>query len=118
MTFDIKGNPVFSNGPSNLPRNPSVFYCIILDNRVLENLISVDELLAKTSRMLETCLSVNNNWWGKSTSLSPIIFDDNLKATSVSFFIAYFNLSSCKFDNFTFKLLYCVILYLISDYVL
>ena len=22
ITFDIKGNPVFKNGPSNLPRNP------------------------------------------------------------------------------------------------
>ena len=23
VTFDIKGNPVFSNGPINLPRNPT-----------------------------------------------------------------------------------------------
>ena len=30
ITFFIKGNPVFSNGPSNLPRNPPD--CIILDN--------------------------------------------------------------------------------------
>ena len=30
ITFYINGNPVFSNGPSNLPRNPP--YCIILDN--------------------------------------------------------------------------------------
>ena len=30
ITFDIKSNPVFSNGPSNLPRNPP--YCIIFDN--------------------------------------------------------------------------------------
>ena len=30
ITFDIKGNPVFSNGPSNLPRNPPD--CIIFDN--------------------------------------------------------------------------------------
>ena len=30
ITFFIKGNPVFSNGPSNLPRNPP--HCIILDN--------------------------------------------------------------------------------------
>ena len=22
ITFDIKGNPVFSNGPNNLPKNP------------------------------------------------------------------------------------------------
>ena len=30
VTFFIKGNPVFSNGPSHLPRNPPD--CIILDN--------------------------------------------------------------------------------------
>ena len=35
-----------------------------------------------------------------------IIFDDNLKTTSVLFFIADFNLSICEFDSFTFKLLY------------
>ena len=39
ITFDIKGNPVFSNGPSNLPRNPPV--CIILDT--LYHLRSVDK---------------------------------------------------------------------------
>ena len=36
----------------------------------------------------------------------PIIFDNNLKTTSVSFFIANFNLLSCEFDSFTFKLLH------------
>ena len=30
ITFDIKGNPVFSNGPNNLPKNP--LDRIILDN--------------------------------------------------------------------------------------
>ena len=30
ITFDIKGNPVFSNGPNNLPKNSPD--CIILDN--------------------------------------------------------------------------------------
>ena len=30
ITFFINGNPIFSNGPSNLPRNPPD--CIILDN--------------------------------------------------------------------------------------
>ena len=33
---------------------------------------------------------INNNLWGKLVSLSPIILDDNLKITSVSFFIADF----------------------------
>ena len=30
ITFFIRGSPTFSNGSSNLPRNPP--YCIILDN--------------------------------------------------------------------------------------
>ena len=59
--------------------------------------------------------SFKNNWWGKLVSLSPIIFDDNLKTTSVSFVIADFNLLSCEFDNFTFKLFYCIILYFIFN---
>ena len=41
---------------------------------------------------LETCLLVN---YKKSVSLSPIIFNDNFKTTSVSFFIADLNLLSC-----------------------
>ena len=36
----------------------------------------------------------------------PIIFDDIRKTTSFWFFIADFNLLSCEFDSFTFKLLY------------
>ena len=40
ITFVIKGNLVFSNGPSNLPRNPPD--CMILDNSVFYNLISSD----------------------------------------------------------------------------
>ena len=109
ITFFINGNPVFSNGPSNLPKNPPD--CIILDNWVFDNLISADEWFAKALRRFATCLLVNNNIWGKSVSLSPIIFDDNLNTTSVSSFIADFNLLSFEFDSFTFKLLYCVILY-------
>ena len=39
ITFFINGNPVFCNGPNNLPRNlPD---CIILNNWVFDNLISV-----------------------------------------------------------------------------
>ena len=41
ITFFISGNPVFSNGPRNLPRKPPD--CIILDNCVFDNLISVDK---------------------------------------------------------------------------
>ena len=32
--------------------------------------------------------------------------DDNIKTTSISFFIADFNLLSYEFGSFTFKLLY------------
>ena len=34
ITFFINGNPVFSNGPSNLPKNP--LDCIILDNWIFD----------------------------------------------------------------------------------
>ena len=94
---------------SDLPRNP--LDCIILDNWVFGNLISADEWIAKALRRFETCLLVNNNLWEKLVSSSPIIFDVILKTTSVSFFIVDLNLLSCEFDSFTFKLLYCVILY-------
>ena len=40
-----------------------------------------------------------------------MIFDDNLKTTSFSFFIDDLNFLSCELDNFTFKLLYCAILH-------
>ena len=85
----IKGNPVFSNGPKSLPRNlPD---CTILDNWVFDNLISVDDLLAKALRRFSACLLVNHNLWKKLVSPSPTIFDDNLKNSPVSFFIAAFN---------------------------
>ena len=41
ITFFITGNPVFSNGASNLPRHPP--HCIILDNGAFDNLIFVDK---------------------------------------------------------------------------
>ena len=40
ITFDIKGNPVFSNGSSNPTRNPPD--CIILNNWIFDNLASAD----------------------------------------------------------------------------
>ena len=46
-----------------------------------------------------------------SSSELPAMVDDNLKAFSVSFFIADFNLLSSEFDNVTFKQLYWVILH-------
>ena len=59
IAFFINGNPVFSNGPKSLPRNPPNY--IIFDNWLLDNSISADELFAKDLRRLKTCLSVNNN---------------------------------------------------------
>ena len=115
ITFFISGNPVFSNGPTNLPWNPPDW--IILNYWVFHNLISTDEWFAKALWIFKTCLSFNNNLWGKFVSSleSPITFDVNLKTTSVSFFIADFNLLSYEFDSFTFKLLYCVILYIVNQ---
>ena len=110
IIYFINGNPVFNNRPRSLPRNPP--YCIILYNWVFDNLILVDELFTKGLGRFGTCLLVNKNSCGKLVSSLelPIIFDDNLKTISVLFFIADFNLLSCEFDSFTFKLLYWVIL--------
>ena len=70
--------------------------------------MSIDELLANALRLIQTCLPFNNNSCGKLVlSLeSPIILGDNLITRSFSFFIAYFNLLSYEFDNFTFTVLY------------
>ena len=95
ITFFISDNPVFSNGPRSLPRNRPDY--VIWDNWVFDSLISV-ELLAKALQRFGTCLLVNSNLWGKLVSLLPSIFDDNLKTTFDSFFIADFNLLSCEFD--------------------
>ena len=99
-----KCNPGFNNGAKNLKNSP---FCILV-NCAFDNLISVDVWLAKALRIFTTCLLVNNNLCGKlvSSSQLPIIFNDNLKTTSVSFFIADFRSLSCEFDNIIFRLLY------------
>ena len=50
------------------------------------------------------CLAVSNNLCRKLVSSLelPVIFDGNFRVTSVSFFVADFNLSSCESDIFTF----------------
>ena len=58
----MNGNPVFSNGPNNLLRNPPD--CIIFDNGLFDNFILVDESFAKALRRFETCMLVSNNSWG------------------------------------------------------
>ena len=58
-TFFIKGNPVFSNGPESLSKNPPD--CLILCNRVFDYFTLTDEPFAKALRSFETCVLVNNN---------------------------------------------------------
>ena len=64
--FFRNGALVFNNGPRTLPGNP--LYCIILDNWISDNLISVYELFAKTLWRFAICRLVNNNLWVKSVS--------------------------------------------------
>ena len=84
-----------------------------LGSGVLDNFTLADELFEKTLRTHETCLSVNNNLCRKLVlSLElPITFYERSKITSVPFFIFDFDLLICELVNFTFKLLYWVILY-------
>ena len=61
--------------------------CIILDNWVFDSLILTGKLFAKALQRFATCLLFHSNLWGNfdSSSELPVIFDDNLKSTSVSF---------------------------------
>ena len=107
-TFSINSNPAFSNGPKGLPKNlPD---CTILRNWVFDNFRLAEELFAKALRSFETCVLVNNNFWGKlfSSLESPMIFDKIFKVTSVPVFIPDFRWSY-ELYNFTFYLLYWVI---------
>ena len=62
-TFLIKDNPVFSNGPKVLPKNPPD--CLILCSWVFDNFILAEEFIAKVLRNFRTCVLVNNNLCGK-----------------------------------------------------
>ena len=70
--------------------------------------IRLDASLAKALRRFATCLLVSNNLSGKLASLTelPIIFDDNLKITSVTFFFAEFNLLGCLHSNYCIRSFY------------
>ena len=72
-----------------------------------------NEPFVKVLRKLETFVFVNNNLWGKLVSSldSPTAFDETSRITWVPFFIPQFDLLSCELDNFTFKVLYWVVLY-------
>ena len=77
------------------------------DNLLFDNFILADELLAKDLESLEPFLPVNSNLCGKLVSSleSPVTFNERFKVTLLPFFVPDFNLSSCKLDSFTFKLL-------------
>ena len=62
-TFLINDNPVFSNGPKILPKNPPD--CLILCSWVFDNFILAEEFIAKVLRNFRTCVLVNNNLCGK-----------------------------------------------------
>ena len=111
-TFFIKGKPVFRNGLKILPTNPPD--CLILDSWVCENFVLSDELLAFISfTKTQNFVLVNNSLCGKLVSLLelPIRFHERFKVTLVPYFFSDYNILGCKLDNFTFKILYWVILY-------
>ena len=85
--------------------------CIILDKWVFENFILADEPFTKALQIFESCASVNNNLCRKLVSKLPIKFDGRFKSSSIPFYIADFNLLSSELNNFTFNVLYWVILY-------
>ena len=101
-TFPIKTNLVFSNSHKSLPKNPPG--CPILCNWVFDKLILAEELFAKASWSFETYVLVNKNLCGKlCLSLeSPTTFNEIF--TLLSF-------RQVELGNFTFKVLYWVILF-------
>ena len=62
-TFFIKDNPVFSNIPKRLPKNP--LDCLILCNCAFVHFILAEEVFKKALQSLEACVLVNNNLCGK-----------------------------------------------------
>ena len=91
-TFPIKGNPVLSNAPKSLPRNPPDYP--ILCNWVFDSFILAEELFAKALWSFKTCVLIYKNLWRKlfSSLESPTTFEEFFKDTSVPFFIPCFNL--------------------------
>ena len=98
VIFAIKDNPVFSNGLKRQPKNPPD--CSNLCNVVFDNFTLAEELLAKASQSLESCVLVKNNFFRTffSSLELPITFDEIFKVTSVLLFIPDFNLLDCELD--------------------
>ena len=59
----MKGNPVFSNCPKNLLKNPLDYP--IFCNWVFDNFILAEELFAKALQSFETYVLVTDNLWRK-----------------------------------------------------
>ena len=96
--FFNNGKSAFTNRPRSLPRNP--LNCTNSGSWVFDSFTLTDELFAETLQRFATCL------------LLIIIYVENKTHQNyLSLFIADFNLLSCEFDNFTFRLSYWVILY-------
>ena len=75
--------------------------------------MNYSQKLYKTLKHKYPYLSVNNDLCGKLVSPLELLitFDGRFKVISVPFFIPDFNLLSYKLEEFTFKVLYSVILY-------
>ena len=106
--FFIKGNLVSSNGSKSLPKDPPDYP--ILCNWVFDNFILADDLFAEALQSFETYVLVNNTIYVEYYS-HHYNHQQHFEVTSTPFFIPNFNLLSCELDNFTFKVLYWVILY-------
>ena len=81
LLLPLKANRLLENGCRSLPGNlPD---CIILDSFCIINLVLADEPFAKVLGILETCVSVYNNLFGKFVvSLeSQILLHERFKAT-------------------------------------
>ena len=106
-TLNIKAKAAYNKRSGN-PQD------CILDNWVFDNFILTNQPFGNALQVLETCVSVNDNLYGKLVpSLEfPIKFDERFRVTLLQFFIQDFNLLSCELDNFTLKVLYFVILYI------
>ena len=81
-TFPIKGNTVFSNGPSD---------CRIYYNLAFYNFILAEELFAKALRSFKTCVLVDVKLCEKlfSSLESPTTFDEIFKVASVFIFLLF-----------------------------
>ena len=78
--FFVNGNPTFNNSPRNLSRNSP--NCIILDGWLFDILCCLMTYLQGPCKdFLPVCQS--RTLWEKLVSSSPIIFDNNLRITSV-----------------------------------